>query len=130
MHKSLIFGAALATFSSLTISFPVEAQSRINELQRTRGTTISGQVTSVVGNDFTIDDGTGQVIVDAGPRWYQPINISPGERVTVVGEMDEGEFDAFSITKSNGTVVKIRSPFGPPPWAGGRGRRAPVQQER
>lgn len=130
MHKSLIFGAALATFSSLSISFPAEAQSRINELQRTRGTTISGRVTSVVGNDFTIDDGTGQVIVDAGPRWYQPVNVSLGERVTVVGEMDEGEFDAFSITKSNGSVIQIRSPFGPPPWAGGRGRRAPVPQGR
>jgi hypothetical protein len=40
-----------------------------------------------------------------------------GEYLTVVGEYDEGEFDAFSITRPNGQVMQIRPQFGPPPWA-------------
>lgn len=103
---------------------PVQARTRIGDLQRSSGTTLSGRVISVVGNDFILDDGTGQIIVDAGPRWWKEINVSPGEQLTVVGEIDEGEFDAFSITKSDGYVINIRPAEGPPPWAGGRRRNA------
>jgi hypothetical protein len=34
--------------------------------------------------------------------------------------MDEGEFDAFSITRENGEVIEIRHPQEPPPWSGDR----------
>ncbi|MEQ8974766.1 MAG: NirD/YgiW/YdeI family stress tolerance protein [Coleofasciculus sp. C1-SOL-03] len=100
----------------------VQAQTPIRELERSRGITLSGTVVSVVGNDFILDDGTGQIIVDAGPRWWQEINLSAGEKVTVIGEIDEGEFDAFSITRSDGSLINIRPSEGPPPWAGNRNR--------
>jgi DNA/RNA endonuclease YhcR with UshA esterase domain len=98
-----------------------QSNTRIGNLQRTRGITISGEVVSVVGNDFTLSDGSGEIIVDAGPRWWREINVKPGERVTVVGEVSEksGEFDAYSITRSNGSRIDVRPAGGPPPWAGG-----------
>jgi len=99
------------------------AQIRIRDLQRNSGTTVSGIVRRIVGNEFILDDGTGQIIVDAGPRWYRQINLSEGERVTVVGEYDDYDFDAYRITRSNGQIIQIRNPEGPPPWAGDRGRR-------
>ncbi|MCU0526955.1 MAG: hypothetical protein MUF72_19275 [Elainella sp. Prado103] len=99
-----------------------QAQTAIRDLQRNPGVSISGVIHSVVGNEFILDDGTGQIIVDAGPIWYHQLNLRPGEQVTVVGEYDDYDFDAFSITDSSGTVRQIRSPEGPPPWAGGRGR--------
>jgi RNase P/RNase MRP subunit p29 len=111
------------------VSTPVLAQTpiRINQLQRPNSLVISGRVVSVVGNNFTVNDGTGQVIVDAGPRWWQAVNLAPGEQVTVTGELGRsGEFDAFSIRRANGALIEIRSPDGgPPPWAGGpnRGRQ-------
>jgi uncharacterized protein YdeI (BOF family) len=83
---------------------------------------VSGVIRSVVGNEFILDDGTGQIIVDAGPRWYHQLNLRQGEQVTVVGEYDDYDFDAFRITYENGEVVQIREAGGPPPWAGGRGR--------
>lgn len=43
---------------------------------------------------------------------FKSINLA------VVGEMDEGEFDAFSITRDNGRTIQIRSADGPPPWEG------------
>lgn len=107
------------------LSNSVAAQTRIRDLQSiSPGVTVSGTVAQVVGNSFVLEDSSGQLIVDAGPRWWQPITLTLGERVTVRGEIGRsGEFDAFSITRSNGSVINIRPAEGPPPWAGGPHRR-------
>jgi hypothetical protein len=121
MKSKLFISLFFATIVALSATpFLVKAQIPIENLQSTRNVTISGQVKSVVGNNFTLNDGTGEVIVDAGPRWWHQINLSAGESVTVVGEMDEGEFDAFSITRANCQVIQIRPASGSPPWAGDR----------
>ncbi|MEG4274395.1 MULTISPECIES: NirD/YgiW/YdeI family stress tolerance protein [unclassified Microcoleus] len=102
-----------------------QAITRIRDLPAKTGITISGRVVGfgeADENEWIIEDSSGRVRVDAGPRRWRNINLSEGETITVVGEMDDGEFDAFSITKSNGSIIEIRSPQGPPPWAGGRGR--------
>lgn len=100
------------------------AQTPIGDLQqRPAGLTISGEIRSVVGNEFVLDDGTGQIIVDAGPIWYHQLDLQTGDRVTVVGEYDDYDFDAHSITLDGGEVVNIRNAGGPPPWAGGPNRR-------
>ncbi|MEB3883145.1 DNA-binding protein [Lyngbya sp. CCY1209] len=99
---------------------PIQAQTPIGNLQRHSGVSIYGTVRSVVGNEFILDDGTGQIIVDAGPRWYHQISLREGEKVKVVGEYDDYDFDAYSITRDNGEVIRIRNAEGPPPWAGGR----------
>jgi uncharacterized protein YdeI (BOF family) len=114
-HLISFFSVILA---SSNFNSPALSQTPIKDIQKLEGITISGEVTNVVGNDFILDDGTGQVIVDAGPRWWKEINLTPGERVTVTGEMDEGEFDAFSIQRQDGSIIQIRSPDGPPPWSG------------
>lgn len=130
MRQAILLGLTLATATITPItalSNNAIAQTRIRDLQQTGpGITVSGRVAQIVGNDFLLDDGTGQIIVDAGPRWWQPINLTLGERVTVRGEMERsGEFDAFSITRANGSVITIRPAEGPPPWAGGPQRRSP-----
>ncbi|MFB2937488.1 NirD/YgiW/YdeI family stress tolerance protein [Aerosakkonemataceae cyanobacterium BLCC-F154] len=84
--------------------------------QNSQTITISGTVKSVVGNEFTVNDGTGELIVDPGPRWWKKINVSPGEKLTVIGEFDDDELDAFKIIRSNGEQIKIRDRSGPPPW--------------
>lgn len=120
-RSGALLGAIL--LSLFGTSALAQTRTNIGTLQRSNGLTIAGRVISVVGNSFTLEDGSGQIIVDAGPRWWQPVNLAPGERVTVVGELGRsGEFDAFSITRANGSVVQIRSPQGPPPWAGGANR--------
>ncbi len=115
---SILTGAVVAS-----LPLASEAQVPISDLRRTPGITISGEIQSVVGNEFILDDGTGQIIVDAGPHWYHQINVSEGEQVTVVGEYDDYDFDAYQITRETGDVIEIRQPGGPPPWAGGPNRR-------
>jgi hypothetical protein len=119
--KSLMLATIVSAVTVVGVP-GIQAQVPIRELQKNRGITVSGVIRSVVGNDFVLDDGTGQIIVDAGPRWYHQLNFTPGERVTVVGEYDGDELDAFTITRSNGDVMQIREPFGPPPWSGSRRR--------
>lgn len=115
---NLLLGCALAGVMNTTVA---QAQTAIRDLQRTIPTlTIAGTVRSVVGNEFILDDGTGQLIVDAGPSWYHSVNLSEGEQVTVVGEYDDYDFDAYRITRANGETITIREGSGPPPWAGGR----------
>lgn len=127
---SLALTAVLSAIAIPTVPAFAQAQSntRIGDLQRTRGITISGEVVSVVGNDFTLSDGSGEIIVDAGPRWWREINIKPGEKVTVVGEVSgkSGEFDAYSITRANGTTIDIRPAGGPPPWSGKARKERPI----
>ena len=107
----------------LGLGLPALAQTvPIESLRQQEGLAISGQVGSVVGNSFTLSDGTAEIIVDAGPRWYQAVNVAPGEQLTVVGEFDNGEFDAYRITRASGEVIVIRNGPGRPPWAGGLNR--------
>jgi uncharacterized protein YdeI (BOF family) len=120
--KSAILVALVSAVTVVGVSV-AQAQVSIRDLQRNQGISISGEIRSVVGNEFILDDGTGQVIVDAGPRWHHQLNFTPGERVTVVGEYDDEDFDAYTITRDDGEVIQIRQAGGPPPWAGGRGRR-------
>jgi uncharacterized protein YdeI (BOF family) len=120
--KSAILVALVSATTLVSVSV-AQAQVLIRDLQRNPGTSISGEIRSVVGNEFILDDGTGQIIVDAGPRWYRQLQFIAGERVTVVGEYDDDDFDAYRITRNTGEVIKIREADGPPPWAGGRGRR-------
>lgn len=110
----------LSIIPVLTIPTKLSAQTPIENLENREGITISGEITSVVGNNFVVNDGSGEVIVDAGPRWWHQLDLTTGESITVVGEMDEGEFDAFSLTRENGEEINIRPSEGPPPWSGDR----------
>ena len=99
---------------------PASAAVTIQELQQQEpGLIIAGEIISIVGNEFILSDGTGQIIVDAGPMWYHQLNLQAGEQVTVVGEYDDYDFDAFTITRENSEILSIRNHQGPPPWAGG-----------
>ncbi|AFY81218.1 OB-fold nucleic acid binding domain-containing protein [Oscillatoria acuminata] len=120
--KSIFTAVLTATMLVMGIN-PVSAQIPIRELQRTSGLTIAGEIRSVVGNEFILDDGTGQIIVDAGPRWYHQLDFREGERVAVMGKYEGYDFDAFTITRENGEVLRIRESEGPPPWSGGRRNR-------
>ena len=117
---------SLGVISALLLTAIPEVKAEtipIRELKQNPETRIQGKIRSIVGNEFILSDGTGEMIVDAGPRWYHDLNLRKGETITVVGEYDDYDFDAYQITRSNGETIRIRSPQGPPPWAGGRRKR-------
>ena len=82
---------------------------------------IQGQILNIFDDELILNSGLRSILVDIGPSWYSSINLELGEQVTVIGEADDEDFDAFSIIRSNGEIISIRDPQGPPPWAGKRG---------
>ncbi len=67
--------------------------------------TIAGTVVNIREDEFLLQGSTGQIWVDAAPERLGTLNFSVGERLTVVGELDDREdFDATRITRSGGAV--------------------------
>lgn len=118
VHAAGILALALAGGGMLG---GAAAQTPIGTLDK-GGVTIEGRVTDVFGNKFVLEDQSGRTLVETGPAWHRSIEVRPGEKVKVIGRPDEGGFDAFRIIREDGQEIVVRSPQGPPPWAGkGRG---------
>lgn len=99
--------AGLVVAAMVAVPSVVIAQTQIGELQRIHNATISGTILQISGDDFILDDGTGQIMVEAESRPIQQANLASAEEVTVVGVFDDNEFDAHSITRSNGEVIYV-----------------------
>jgi len=145
MHKALcVIGVTLALLLASGQPPNVQAQQQpsIADIQSApdryidRIVTLSGTVEQYVDrNEFLLFDGTGRIVADPGPPWFRQINIPPGTRVTVVGQIDwmgpRGQrtgvdLDACSILTPTETIsIRDCNFSGPPPWAGGpkRNRR-------
>lgn len=83
-------------------------------------------------NEFRFDDGTGRLVLDAGPPWWHKVFLAAGTEVTVIGRVSVGpphaaralapEIDLHQVQTAAGEVIRVRD-GGPAPWAGGpRGR--------
>jgi uncharacterized protein YdeI (BOF family) len=75
--------------------------------------TVTGEVTSVVGREFTVDNGTRKISVDTWQLGYNPLDdegylkIDKGDRVTVYGDLDLNLFDEREISAE--AIVKLQS---------------------
>ena len=100
----------------------------INLLRNDTPVAIKGKVSSVFGNAFVVEDGTGRALVDTGPRGEGRTNVAPDENVTVQGRFDRGRLQAQMLIRADGTGVGFgppkpphdpRAPGGAPPFAPG-----------
>ena len=73
--------------------------------------TISGTITSVSDDDFILEDSTGEVLVDVFDLEESEgeLDLSVGQEVTVIGDLDDEDFDADSVT-----LVDASQPSPPP----------------
>lgn len=98
--KLLVTGSALLCVIAVTgLSSPVQA----------RNNSVSGTVERVWEDGFRLNTGEERSVkVDSWDVYGDNTarNLSKGDRITVNGEFDGGEFDAFSIIKSDD--VKVR----------------------
>ena len=76
-------------------------------IAQTQSSTFSGKVHQVWEDGFQLDSETRSITVDSydlcGDSTARHIKV--GEQVTITGEFEGGEFDAFSITRASGESV-------------------------
>lgn len=114
--RNLVAAAMLATgVSAAALAY---AQTPIGQLNTVQGITISGTVSDIFGNKFVIEDASGKILVESGPEWFRKIEVTRGEKVSVIGRHDGGSFEAFTIVRADGTRIEVRPPRGPAPWSG------------
>ena len=110
MNQKTILTLVVTTLAVSVIPISVAAQkvqTQNKNLPNARVITISGQVTQLLDDEFILNNGTEEIIIEAEPRWGQAMNLSVGEQVTVVGRYDDNEFEAHSITLANGEMIQI-----------------------
>ncbi|ACK68921.1 conserved hypothetical protein [Gloeothece citriformis PCC 7424] len=96
--KLLLTGSALLSVVAVgVVPFCVQAQ----------GNSFSGNIERVWEDGFRLNTGDRSIVVDSwdvcGDNTVK--HLSAGEKVTVNGEFEGGEFDAFSIIKASGESV-------------------------
>lgn len=107
LQGALLIGAiallpAYCLASERTIGRPMLAPAASSSIE---GTVVG--IGEADENEWRIETSSGVVVVDAGERERQAIDLEMGETVTIDGEFDRGEFDAFTITRADGTVIEV-----------------------
>ena len=83
----------------------------INTLQDGADGAVKGQVADVFGNAFVVQDGTGRILVETGPRGEGRTLVAPQETVTVQGRFERGKLHAQTLVHADGRAEG----FGPKP---------------
>lgn len=111
MKSNIFFALAISVLFALATPVLAETTTNIEDLRQEETVTISGEVTEIVDddddNEWVVTDDTGSVVVDAGSLWEQAVDVSVGDLLTVVGQLDEDEFDAFTVILPDGTEIEI-----------------------
>jgi uncharacterized protein YdeI (BOF family) len=106
--KIALIGAGITVASLAIVAAPVLSQSTIQDLRSTNTVTLSGEVVRLTDDDdFLLDDGTGQIEVEAETAAIQESNLAVGTSVTVTGYCDEDEFEALTLTPAGGETITV-----------------------
>ena len=109
MKRSDLFSIAFAALAVSAVPNLVWAQNQPKgTTQQSRIRQVSGKVVSLGDDDFVLNTGKAKVLVDAEERPLQQAKLSVGEQITVTGRYDDDNFDAHTITRSNGTSISVR----------------------
>jgi uncharacterized protein YdeI (BOF family) len=109
-----VFGAALA---SAAMALPVHAQDPYERVDEA-WISIGGSVSSVSEDRFTLDYGDGAIYVemDDGDRDADAYRLLPGDRVNVMGKIDDDMFESTSIEAAAVYVEKLGTTFYTDPY--------------
>ncbi|MBE9160594.1 NirD/YgiW/YdeI family stress tolerance protein [Nodosilinea sp. LEGE 06152] len=106
--KTVLIGAGIAAVTLTALAVPGMSQSTIQDLRSANTVTLSGQVVRLTDDDdFLLNDGTGQIEVEAETAAIQESNLAVGTTVTVTGYYDEDEFEALTLTPAGGETTTI-----------------------
>jgi len=102
----------------------------IAKLQPADVVAVKGSVAEIYGNKFILEDDSGRILVDLGPRGDDRAVVTKGEQVSVQGRFDRGFVAAQVLSRADGRSEAFGPPPPPPPSPEadrGPGRRPPLQ---
>jgi uncharacterized protein YdeI (BOF family) len=100
-------GIAAVTLTALALP-GLSQSSTIQDLRSANTVTLSGEVVRLMDDDdFLLNDGTGQIEVEAETAAIQEANLAEGTTVTVTGYYDEDEFEALTLTPAGGETITV-----------------------
>lgn len=106
--KIALIGAGITVATLAVIAAPGLSQSTIQNLRSTNTVTLEGEVVRLIDDEeFLLDDGTGQIEVEAETAAIQESNLAVGTSVTVTGYYDEDEFEALTLTPAGGETITV-----------------------
>ncbi|MCX7363929.1 MAG: hypothetical protein NTV97_19080 [Alphaproteobacteria bacterium] len=82
----------------------------IGKLQASDVVAVKGNVVEIYGNKFILQDDSGRMLVDLGPRGDDANAVTKGEQVSVQGRFDRGFIAAQVVSHADGR----NQAFGPP----------------
>lgn len=100
----------------------------IARLQPADVVAVKGSVAEIYGNKFILEDDSGRMLVDLGPRGDDRAVVTKGEQVSVQGRFDRGFVAAQVLSRADGRSEAFGPPPPPPPGREadrGPGRRPP-----
>lgn len=106
--KIALISTGIAAVTLTALAVPGMSQSTIQDLRSANTVTLSGDVVRLTDDDdFLLDDGTGQIEVEAETAAIQGSNLAVGTTVTVTGYYDEDEFEALTLTPAGGETITV-----------------------
>ena len=111
-----IFIVSLLLFVSPFYAYPSDHEqiTNIGDITRGASVTLQGEVSRILDEDeFRLQDNTGSVKIYIG--WKNRVMVTVGERVKVVGFVDDDLINAFrpevyanKIIRENGEIIELR----------------------
>ncbi len=66
------------------------------------------------GNEYLFNDGTGRIVIEAGPPRFHRVVLPVGETITVIGQVDfddgKPDLDIFKVILPDGREINVRGP--------------------
>ena len=117
-------GASVVSHTRPSVEMAPAIPTAIAKVPQANGViTVKGKVAEVYGSRFIMQDGSGRMLIDAGPD--NSGQLSPGNALMVQGRYDNGQLHASYLVDPQGHITDVGAPPGPPH---GPGREGPDRE--
>ncbi|WP_443969639.1 hypothetical protein [Sphingobium sp. CR28] len=105
-------GASVVSHMRPPVEMAPALPTAIAKLAQTSGTvTVKGKIAEVYGDRFIMQDGSGRLLIDAGPDGSDVVRT--GSALMVQGRYDNGQLRASYLVDAQGRITDVGGP--PPP---------------
>ena len=106
-------GAGAVSLMRPTVEMAPAMPTAIAQVPQTGGVvTVKGKIIEIYGDRFIMQDGSGRLLIDAGPDGSG--QLRPGSALMVQGRYDNGQLRASYLVDAQGSITNVGAPPQPP----------------